>query len=161
MEILNFYISKMLKLIIDAVVGVGTFEKRLDALGEVMVDFLGNNPPLARLLVRESTGNGLYFHKHGYEKIQHALELTFRFLRSGISNRTMSDDAVRSLVISIMGVHIFYFAMPEISTPFMNASPFDKKEISARKEVVKRQVRLLCECHNELDSQQSMVPKQH
>lgn len=144
LAVMDFYVAVLSKLILDALVGEGDFEQRLDALSELMVDYLGQHPALARLLLREAMDNGPFITRQGQTLVQYALELTYRFLRAGIPAETLDDEAIRHLVISILGIHFMYFNLPQITSPFTGMSPFAAAAIEARKHIVKQQVRLLC-----------------
>lgn len=145
LAVMDFYVMALLKLILDALVGEGDFEERLDALSDVLVDYLGSNTPLARLLLRDAIDNGPFITKQGHALVQHSFDLTFRFLRSGMPPQALNDNEVRHLVLSILSIHLLYFAIPDITAPFLGHSPFVKESVISRKTFVKQQVRLLCQ----------------
>jgi AcrR family transcriptional regulator len=107
-----------------------SFVERLDRLSEAMVRYLGAHPPAARLLLREIIDGGPFATGPGLAVIGAVLDATLSFLRSAPSARSERD--VRHLALSIIGVHLTYFAAADVSGASLGASVFAPEMVEER-----------------------------
>jgi TetR/AcrR family transcriptional regulator len=107
-----------------------SFAERLDRLGEAIVRYLGGNPPAARLLLREIIDTGPFAGGPGQLAIRAVIDATVAFLRGAPSTRSERD--VRHLAMSIIGVHLTYFAAHEAASGVLGASVFSSEMVEER-----------------------------
>ncbi len=142
-EVVDGVVSELLGYIGGALHEAGGFAERLDRLGALVVDCLGAHPGAARLLVREMVDVGPYAAGPGRATIAATLDATATFLEAGMGAGAFRRRDPRQLALSIVGLHLFYFAAEEVSSGFSGASIFAPEAIAARKEAILDQVRAL------------------
>lgn len=118
-----------------------SFEGRLDALNDALVDLLSAQPFAARLIVREtmewtSASAGVVV-----VAIDGVLRSAERFLREGQDNGVVVDGDVRQLLVSIIGVHFMPFTMAGVVHRLLGSDPFSTPHIASRKQAVRDHVR--------------------
>lgn len=122
----------------------------LDSLGTHIVDYLGRNREAANLLVREMIGPGYYLRGAWREAIEGTLDETAGFLRKGMDAGAFRRQDESHLALTIIGLHLYYFAAPEVSRHLIGGSIFTRARISERREALTRHVRLLCLAPDEI-----------
>jgi len=132
------------RLVADAARREGTFLDRLDGLGATVVDYLGKHPPVARLLVREIVDGGSYLRGQGAEFVRVVLAEIGAFLDTGMGEGVIARQDTAHLAASIIGLHLFYFAVSEFTTELTGEDVFAPRMIAARRTSVREQVRRLC-----------------
>jgi TetR/AcrR family transcriptional regulator len=132
------------KLVADAARREGTFLERLDGLGDTVVSYLGNNPPVARLLVREIVDGGRYLHGPGAELVRVVLGEIGGFLTIGMLEGFIARQDPAQLAASIIGIHLFYFAASEFTAQVTGDDVFSPRMIEERRLTVRAHVRRLC-----------------
>ena len=142
------YLDVMTRVVADlqgyvghALVGEGGFVERLDRLGGLIVGYLAAHPGAARLLVREMVDGGPFAAGPGREAIAATLERTTNFLLAGMQAGTFVERDPRQLALSIVGLHLFYFAAHETSTGFLACDVFSQAQVGVREQAVLGQVR--------------------
>ena len=118
----------------------GSFAQRLDRLGEAIVRYLGANQPAARLILREIVDRGPFASGPGAPAIRAVIEATVGFLR-GAGER--AEREVRHLAISIIGLHLIYFAAADVCSRTLGQSVFSPEMVEERVKAVLRHVRRL------------------
>jgi AcrR family transcriptional regulator len=131
-------------LVADAARRGGTFLERLDGLGDTVVAYLGNNPPVARLLVREIVDGGRYLKGPGADLVRIVLTAIGAFLETGMDEGVIARQDTAQLAASIIGLHLFYFAASEFTAEITGEHVFETHMIEARKANVRDHVRRLC-----------------
>ena len=121
-----------------------SFIDRLDMLGSSMVDYFGANPEAARLLMREMVGGGIYVQGKGHEEIRRTLQVTKAFLEAGMRAGEFRKQDSTQLTLTIVGLHLFYFAAPQVTSPFAGHSVFSPPKLRERKKALLEHVRALC-----------------
>jgi len=121
-----------------------SYARALDRLGEMIVDYLGAHPLAAQLLTRELLDGGSYMQGRGAHAVQAGLEATAAFLSAGMRIRAFRRQDPKQLALSIVGLHIFYFAMHTISSRFIGGDVFAPRMIAVRKVALLEHVRALC-----------------
>jgi AcrR family transcriptional regulator len=134
----------MLQLVSEARLDEGSFAERLDRLGALVSDYLGERPAVARLFLRELVGQSDYLEAVGAQRVRDILEVTAAFLAAGIEAGGFRREDPRQLAVSIAGLHLFAFAAADVVSPFLGADLFARASLATRKAAVLAQVRHLC-----------------
>lgn len=120
------------------------FEERLDRMGRVIVDYFGSRREAASLLMQEMMGGGRYAGGPGAASIETTLRATVSFLEAGMAQGTFAPQDPAQLALSIIGLHLFYFAAPGTSTHCAGKDIFLADTIETRRHELVRHVRALC-----------------
>ncbi len=120
------------------------FLPALDALGGAVTDWLAARPEAARLLLREVVGGGPYAQGPGLEAMQAALRAVAAFLETGIRAGAIAPQDPMQLAMSIVSIHLTWFASPEVTRIAAGRDPFEPEAVAARRAAVVTQVRRLC-----------------
>lgn len=128
----------------EAMEGQDGYVAALDSLGAHIVDYLGRNREAANLLVREMIGPGTYLRGAGREAIEGTLDETAGFLRKGMDAGVFRRQDERHLALTIIGLHLYYFAASAPSRYLLGGSIFTRARIGERCEALTQHVRLLC-----------------
>jgi TetR/AcrR family transcriptional regulator len=122
----------------------GDFVERLDRLGEMIVAYLGRRPGAARLLLRETLDRGPFLRSGGRVGLDGALRGAAEFLEAGMKAGVFAAQDPRQLVLSIVGVHLLYFAVADVSGTFLGVDALAPAAVARRAETVNDHVRRLC-----------------
>lgn len=143
--VLDEVVSDLRKLVLTARLQSGKFEERLDRLGELVTDYLGRQPSAARLLLRELVEGRHYLFGAGQQRVRLAFDVIESFLNAGMREGVFRRQDARQLAMSIVGLHLFYFAASDLLRGLSGgADPFKPTQIAARKRALRAQVRALC-----------------
>lgn len=134
----------MMELVAAARLDDGSFAERLDRLGALVCDYLGQRPAVARLFLRELVGHGPYLTGAGAARVSEILELAAAFLAAGMGAGAFARGDARQLAVSIAGLHLFAFAAADYVEPFLGGSLRTGNGLVARRKAVLAQVRRLC-----------------
>ncbi len=137
-------LDNLFELVTAARLDEGDFVERLDRLGALIIDYFAAHPQTARLVTRELIGAGPYLSDVGGEQVQATLGVTSAFLEAGMEAGAFRRSDPKHLALSIAGLHVLPFAMPEPVTAFLGAELSSAAQVAARKTAVLEQVRLLC-----------------
>lgn len=118
--------------------------EQLDRLGERMVKYFGQHPDAAKLLVHEMLGQGPWLENGGRKVIQDTLELTTSFLKKGMEQGVFREQDPKQLALSIVSVHLLYFATGPIIDDFIATDSCAPEMLKQRQLAVVEQVRSLC-----------------
>lgn len=130
-------------LVAQAASGDGGFGDRLDELGGLVVDHFGANPVTARLLVREILDAGPFLTEAGRDMVRTLLDTVSSFLAAGMEAGAWPRQDPRHLALSVVAVHLFYWAADPLSGAQIDRSVFHPEEVAARRGEVVRHVRAL------------------
>lgn len=143
-EVLSSTIEDLGRLVMDADLGEGDFPSRLDRLGDLVSTYLGHNVHAARLLMREMVEKNSFARAGVGEQVLTILAVTAMFLESGMESGDLPRQDPRQLAMSIVGLHLTYFAAAEIASELMGKEVFSDEQIAARSAAVRAHVRRLC-----------------
>lgn len=141
-EVMGDLVSRMASLL-PPIVTPGGFLGALDALGDALGSFLAADPTASKLLMREVVGGGPFARGPGFGAVEAALLATAAFLREGMRQGVVAEQDDRQLALSIISLHIVWWAAPELSRVAAGVDPFSTRAIDTRKESVRIQVRRL------------------
>jgi TetR/AcrR family transcriptional regulator len=122
----------------------GGFAARLDRLGVLVTDYLAGHLSMAQLLVRELIGGEGYLAGPGRQQVQATLEAITAFLEAGMQAGEFRRQDPTQLALSIVGLHLFYFAAAPVACAFLRADACSPALVRARKAAIRAQVRALC-----------------
>jgi len=127
-----------------AAMSEGNFVHRLDQLSGAICDYLGTEPKAARLLFREAMDQGPFITGPQGELFTAILGTAVDFLEAGDQAGEFSISDARDLVLTIVGVHLGYFAIEELSEKVQGTPVYEPDSLARRKHEVTLQVRSLC-----------------
>jgi AcrR family transcriptional regulator len=122
----------------------GEWLDQLDALGSRVVDWLGTHPHASRLLMREIVSSGPVLEGGTALAIHGTLEATSAFLAEGMRQGAIPTADPGHLAVSIIGLHLTWFAAAPVSARVAGGSVFTEDAVAARRAVIHVQVRRLC-----------------
>ncbi len=143
-EVLDQVVVGLQDLIREASGARTDYPGALDALGSRIVDTLGRRPGVARLLLRELVDGGPYLEGAGGRAVQETLEFTAGFLAAGMTAGVFLRQDPRQLALTIVGLHLYYFATLDSTGSFLGAGAYSDAGIEVRKTAVLAHVRSLC-----------------
>lgn len=120
------------------------FLVQLDDLCRAVVRYLGSTPDAARLLMREIVGGGPVVQGQGWQAVLRLQQATAAFLAAGMEDGAIPKQDPRQLAMSLIGLHLTWFAASNITAELLGADPFGAEEVEARVDAVVQQVRQLC-----------------
>lgn len=126
----------------DETGGSGGFAERLDRLNDAVTGFLHRNPEAAALIIRELTRPA--DDRPGTRRAADTLRVVQSLLSAGLRDGPNAHLDPGHLLMSIMGVHLLYFAVPLMSGTVVGREVFGEAEQARRAAEVRDQVRALC-----------------
>jgi TetR/AcrR family transcriptional regulator len=142
--VLDAAVSDLRQLVLGARFEAGDFGPWLDQLGALVTDYFAGPPDAARLLTREMVKGGRYLQAPGRREVEATLVATRAFLEAGMEAGAFRQQDPKQLALSIIGLHMYYFAATELSRSRLGQDVLAPKLVSARKAAVRSQVRALC-----------------
>ena len=127
-----------------AVLSEGSYVDSLDRLGAAITDYMGQEPDAARLLFREVMDRGPYISGPQGDLFAVILGMAVQFVEAGDAAGEFSISDPKDLILTIVGVHLSYFAIDGLSEIVKGAPIYDAESIERRKREVLLQVRRLC-----------------
>lgn len=118
----------------------GTFVERMQRSTMAIQHYLGENPVAARLLVREFVQGGTRVLPEGGDVLDGLFRGLFDRLEKAMAEGIIVKQDVRQLAMSLAGVHLLYYAVPDLSSRLVGADVFEAKRIEERARVVTEQV---------------------
>ena len=143
-EVINLVVVDLRNLVSAASGSKIDYVAALDALGTRIVDYLGHRPGVARLLLRELVDGGPYLKGVGGGAVLETLRVTTSFLLAGMDSGAFRRQDPAQLALTIVGLHLYYFATAGSTGVFMGADAYTDAGINARKVAVLAHVRDLC-----------------
>ncbi|MCE9575370.1 MAG: TetR family transcriptional regulator [Deltaproteobacteria bacterium] len=142
--VLDTAVAELRALVLAAGLASGDFAAALDRLGALIIDYFAGHPYVARLLTHEMLGAGEYVRGPGLAAIAANLGATAAFLEAGMRAGVFRRQDPRHLALTIVGLHVFYFATPVTSGAFLEDDIFAPALVRARRAEVLAHVRALC-----------------
>lgn len=118
----------------------GTFVERMQRSTFAIQSYLGENPVAARLLVREFVQGGTRVLPEGGDVLDGLFKGLFDRLEAAMNEGVIPKQDARQLAMSLAGVHLLYFAVPDLSSRLVGDNVFDSKRIDERAQIVVEQV---------------------
>jgi AcrR family transcriptional regulator len=141
-EALSSVIADIGTHVLGALSGDGTFLERMDRSTVEVQRYFGTHPVAARLLVREFVDGGAAITVAG-DAVAAVLDSTVKLLEMGMEDGVLPRQDCRHLAVSIVGVHLHYYATPEVSARLFGTDVFTPEMIEQRARVVVDQLHRL------------------
>jgi AcrR family transcriptional regulator len=117
------------------------FLERLDSASAAVARSLGEDATRARLIMRELLNHdGAAAH---VDMIVDVIAATAKFFEDGAAAGAWPHQDFHQAVLTIAGVHCFYFAVPDVTTRVSGLDPFHTDAVERRIQAVQVQVRQL------------------
>ncbi len=117
------------------------FLERLDSASAAVARSLGEDATRARLIMRELLNHdGADAH---VDMIVDVIAATAKFFEDGAAAGAWPRQDFHQAVLTIAGVHCFYFAVPDVTTRVSGLDPFHTDAVERRIHAVQVQVRQL------------------
>lgn len=121
-----------------------SFLERLDDLGDRVTLYLGRHPDAARLILRELVGGGPLRAGPAGAVVHATVRAVATLLEGGMDTGDLPHQDPAQLSMSIIGVHLIWFATPDITARLTGAAIFADEALQARSTAVRAHVRALC-----------------
>ena len=144
LEMMEVILEDLRELVLTALQRTGPFRERLDYLSETAVVYLGEHPQVAGLLSHELIAGGPFMDGGGADAVEFTLQAVGNFVRSGMEEGVIPDQDEKQLALSIVGVHLYYYACVRPVERYLETKIDDKNAIKARVEALSRHIRNLC-----------------
>jgi TetR/AcrR family transcriptional regulator len=116
--------------------------KRIETTTAAIQRFYGAHPTAARLLVREFV-DGTNAIVMGGALADQLYQASIGILQQAMDEGRIPQADARQLALSLTGIHMTYYAMPEITERLLGRSPFSPEAIEERTAAVVDHVRAL------------------
>lgn len=117
------------------------FVARLDAASTAAARALGDDPTRGRIIMRE------LLNQDGtaapLDVIVQIIESTTAFFEAGAQTGAWPRQDFQQAVLTVAGIHCFYFAVPQLTRRVSGSDPFDPGTVERRVQAVCTQVRQL------------------
>jgi AcrR family transcriptional regulator len=124
----------------------GSVLDRQERFSELAIQHLAKNPEAAQLFLRDMIDSGPFMKSGGWEAIDAALNMAAGILEKGMLDGELEKQDPKQLVMSLVGMHLVYFAAADISKRFTKTDNlFSKKMLAKRTEAMLSHVRALTE----------------
>lgn len=144
LEAVSSAVGELGGLISEARLDTGGFVERLDRLSRLVTRYLGEHPLVARLLLREMLDEGPFLSGPGGELVPQVLGGAMAFLQAGMDAGAFARQDPRQLILSVVGLHLFWFGGLSLTEAISGQDPFSTEAIEGRAAAVSAQVRALC-----------------
>jgi len=145
LEVMGGVTGALMELVTEARLGESGILERLDHLGELVTRYLSRDRYTAKLLVREAVDGGpFYCTPAGRAATRAALQVTTAFLQAGIDAGVFAATDAQQLALSIVSLHLHYFAASNLAADLLETDAFADEAIARRTRAVLDQVRRLC-----------------
>jgi TetR/AcrR family transcriptional regulator len=146
LEVVGNTAKEWLRLLHEAISTNGSILERQDRFNELAIDYFGMHPESARLFLRDMIDFGPFMKSGGWKAVDAALNVAASILEEGMNDGHLREQDPKQLVLSLVGMHLFYFAVPDISSRFTKVdNVFSQKMLEQRTKSVLSQVRALTE----------------
>ena len=119
------------------------FAHKIDALADVVVGMLGEQPYAARLVLREAMEWAPNSNDTLAEAFAESLRAGEHFLSTAQRAGACVEGDPKQLIASLMGIHLLPFALGGTIERFTGTAPWSPEFIAARRTAVRTQVRSL------------------
>ena len=144
LEALTVVLGNLDELVQEAAESTEDFAERLDRLSRLITDYLTGEPRAARLLFREVMDRGPFFSGAGGPVFLHVLNTAVSFVEAGVGAGEFRTADAADTVMSIVGIHLSYFAIHELSERVRGEPVFTVQARDRRRTQVVAQVRRIC-----------------
>ncbi len=144
MESIAMVLGSLSTMVGTAALSEGDYPYRLDQLSGAICDYLGQEPKAARLLFREAMDRGPFISGPQGELFTVILGTAVEFLEAGATAGDFTVSDPKDLVLTIVGVHLGYFAIEELSERVQGVPVYETESLKRRKREVILQIRHLC-----------------
>ncbi|MBJ93975.1 MAG: hypothetical protein CMP23_05795 [Rickettsiales bacterium] len=144
LEALATVLGNLDELVQEAAESTEDFVQRLDRLSRLITDYLTGEPRAARLLFREVMDRGPFFSGVGGPVFLHVLNTAVTFVEAGTAAGEFHTNDAADTVMSIVGIHLTYFAIHELSEQVRDEPIFTAPARDRRRMQVVEQVRRIC-----------------
>jgi AcrR family transcriptional regulator len=122
----------------------GSFLERTDRASTAIQRYFGENPVAARLLVREFVNGGEHMLPSAGDLVDGVIKSSVALLEQAMKDGVIVRQDPRQLLMSVAGVHLLYFSMPEVSARLLGRDVFAHDLVEERARVVCEHTRRLC-----------------
>lgn len=119
------------------------FLERMDRDTMEIQRYLGQNPVAARLLVREFVNGGAHLLPSAGPALDGVLEHAIALLEGAMKDGVIPRQDARHLAMSAAGIHLLYYATPEVSARLLGKDVFSADAVEERARVVCQHLRRL------------------
>jgi len=144
LETLSTVLGQLGGMVARAATGEESFPDRLDLLSALITDYFFDEPRAARLLFREVMDQGPLFSGEGAAVFEHVLGTAISFLEAGVAAGQFNTADAADTVMSIVGIHLTYFAVHKLSEQVRGEPIFTAAARDRRRREVTLQIRRLC-----------------
>ncbi|MEC7241066.1 MAG: TetR/AcrR family transcriptional regulator [Myxococcota bacterium] len=144
LEALSTILGGLANLVQEARLGEGDFGERLDRLGGLVVEFLGSEPCAAKLLYREMMDEGPFYQNGGKDQAFLTLNMLSEFFDGAMRAGEIPQQNPKQLAMSVVGAHLTWFAMDNLSEMLQGESVFSESAVTGRKLEIRNQLRRIC-----------------
>jgi len=144
LEALAAVLGNLAELVQEAAESTEDFPERLDRLSRLITDYLTGEPRAARLLFREVMDRGPFFSGTGGPLFLHVLNTAVSFVEAGVSAGQFQTSDASDTVMSVVGIHLTYFAIHELTEQLREEPVFTVQARDRRRVQVVEQVRRIC-----------------
>ena len=144
MESIEVVLQSLSAMVGAAAMSGGGYPHRLDQLSGAICDYFGTEPKAARLLFREAMDRGPFISGPQGEMFTLILTTAVAFLEAGATAGDFVVSDAKDLVLTIVGVHLGYFAIEELSGSVHGTPVYQPESLLRRKREVTLQIRRLC-----------------
>ncbi len=123
--------------------GTDAFAKRVDALTDVVVNMLGDQPYAARLVLREAMEWDVGSKDSLAEAFADSLRVGEGFLAGAQQAGVCPAGDTKQLIATLMGLHLLPFALGGMMERFTGHAPWSEPFVTARRVAVRDQIRAL------------------
>lgn len=141
-ESLAGLVQELASLVLLASTADAPFIARLQQLTDGLVQFLGAHPTAARLLLREFVDAQTAMPAAG-SVAKAAIDAAATFLQGGMDEGVIPRQPSHHLALTFVGVHLSYFAMPDLSSTVIGHSIFSPEALDERQAVLRFQTERL------------------
>lgn len=139
-DVLDGVFTEVSEAVHAALAGPGdAFLERLDAATTAAARSLGEDPTRARIIMRELLNqDGTAAH---LDVIVQIIEATAAFFEAGAAAGVWPRQDFQQAVLTIAGIHCFYFSVPAVTQRVSGIDPFSAEAVERRVRTVQNQVR--------------------
>jgi TetR/AcrR family transcriptional regulator len=120
----------------------GSALDKQDRFSEMVIEYFGKNPESAKLFLRDMIDSGPFMRSGGWEAVDSALNIAADILQRGMDDKELRQQDPKQAILSLVGVHLFYFAATDVSKRFIKVDDLcSKKMLSERTKAVLSHVR--------------------
>lgn len=146
LAVMDEIFSELAAAVGEAALRDGSYLDRLDGLSDSITSFFARYPVAARLLLRAVLEGNRHGPGLSGDRMAGALQILQAaegFLNAGVEAGEFAHQDARQLLLSIVGLHVTYFAIDAIADPFLGHSITSEEGTKARLHAVRAQIRAM------------------